>query len=99
MKRFLILLISLSMALPATMSLGAPPKSNAKTNEANSLAMRGTEAARNQQWDEAINALRKATEMDHKYAPSLIAALLGRAATYAPQQQFQQAAADYDGVL
>jgi Tfp pilus assembly protein PilF len=37
--------------------------------------------------------------MDKKYSPSLVAALLGRAATYASQQQFQQAATDYDEVL
>jgi tetratricopeptide (TPR) repeat protein len=37
--------------------------------------------------------------MEKKYAPSLVAALLGRAATYASQQQFQQAATDYDEVL
>jgi tetratricopeptide (TPR) repeat protein len=83
------------MALPITNGLGAPPKSN----EANTLARRGTEAARNRQWDEAIEDLRKAAEMDRKYAPSLVAALLGRAGTYAAQQQFQQAAADYDEVL
>ena len=94
MKRVLLLLITLVMALPATSGLGAP-----KSNEANSLARRGTEAARNRQWDEAIEDLRKAAEMDRKYAPSLVAALLGRATTYAGQQQFQQAATDYDEVL
>jgi len=94
MKRVLLLLITLLMALPATNGLSAP-----KTNEANTLARRGTEAAHNRQWDEAIDDLRKATEMDRKYGPSLVAALLGRAATYASQQQFQQAAADYDEVL
>ena len=41
------------MALPA-IGLAAPPKSS----EANALARRGTEAARNSQWDEAIDDLR-----------------------------------------
>jgi tetratricopeptide (TPR) repeat protein len=94
MKPVLTLLIVLGIALPASTSLCAPPKS-----EANALARRGTEAARNRQWDEAIDDLRKAAQMDRKYAPSLLAALLGRAATYAAQQQFPQAAADYDEVL
>ena len=94
MKRVVSLVIALSMAIGAT-GVGAPPKSN----EANTLARHGTEAARNQQWDEAIDDLRKASQMDRKYAPSLLAALLGRAATYAAQQQFPQAAADYDEVL
>jgi tetratricopeptide (TPR) repeat protein len=94
MKSVVISLLFLSLILPASVMLSAPPKS-----EANALARKGTEAARNQQWDEAINDLRKATEMEKKYSPSLVAALLGRAATYASQQQFQQAAADYDEVL
>jgi tetratricopeptide (TPR) repeat protein len=97
MKQFLIFLVGLSMALPAIISVGAGAAP--KKNEANALAMRGTEAARNRQWDEAIEDLRKASEMDKKYSPSLVAALLGRAATNASQQQFQQAATDYDEVL
>jgi tetratricopeptide (TPR) repeat protein len=95
MKRVLTLLVVLSIAGSASTGLCAAPKNN----EANALARKGTEAARNRQWDEAIDDLRKATDMERKYAPSLVAALLGRAATYAAQQQFQQAAADYDEVL
>jgi tetratricopeptide (TPR) repeat protein len=85
----------LSAAMPASVTIAAPKPAS----EANALARRGTEAARNRQWDEAIQDLRKAAEMDRKYAPSLVAALLGRAATYAAQQQFKEAAADYDEVL
>jgi tetratricopeptide (TPR) repeat protein len=98
MKRTLILLVTLSLAASATSDLFAAKKTEAK-NEANELARKGTEAARNRQWDEAIEDLRKAAGMDKKYSPSLLAALLGRAATYASQQQWQQAAADYDEVL
>jgi len=94
MKSALFFAMFLSVAMPS-MVLSAPPKSS----EANTLARRGTEAAKNRQWDEAIDDLRKASDMDQKYAPSLVAALLGRAATYATQQQFQQAATDYDEVL
>jgi tetratricopeptide (TPR) repeat protein len=94
MKAFVISLICAVAVTPMSVTLCAPPKS-----EANALAVRGTEAAKNRQWDEAIDDLRKAADMDHKYAPSLVAALLGRAATYAAQQQFPQAAADYDEVL
>jgi len=94
MKPFAALLVTLGIALSATTARCAPPK-----NEANVLAVRGTEAAKNQQWDEAIEDLRKAANMDHKYAPSLVAALLGRAGTYAAQQQFKEAATDYDEVL
>ncbi|HJT79928.1 MAG TPA: tetratricopeptide repeat protein [Chthoniobacterales bacterium] len=89
--------LSLSMALTAPSAFSAPK--GGKSSEANQLARRGTEEARNQQWDEAIEDLRKATDMERKYEPSLVAALLGRAANYAAQQQFQQAAADYDEVI
>jgi len=94
MKARILLTILIAVATPLATSLAANPK-----GEANALARRGTEAAKNRQWDEAIDDLRKATEMEKKYAPSLVAALLGRAATYASQQQFQEAAADYDEVL
>ena len=94
MKPFAVLFIVLGIALSATTAPCAPPK-----NEANALAVRGTQAAKNQQWDEAIDDLRKATNMERKYAPSLVAALLGRAATHAAQQQFKEAATDYDEAL
>ena len=87
-------LFSFGLALTVPNTFSAP-----KSSEANQLARRGTEAARNGQWDEALDDLRKATEMDRKYSPSLVAALLGRAATYASQQQFKEAAADYDEAL
>jgi tetratricopeptide (TPR) repeat protein len=95
MKSVVTLLLFLSISLPVSTGLSAPPKNS----EANALARRGTDAAKNRQWDEAIEDLRKASEMDRKYAPSLVAALLGRAATSAAQQQFQEAATDYDEVL
>jgi len=94
MKTVLLLITALGLALSALNGLAAPPKS-----EANALARRGTEAARNGQWDDAIDDLRKAHQMDRKYAPSLVAALLGRAANHAAQQQFPEATADYDEVL
>jgi tetratricopeptide (TPR) repeat protein len=96
MKRAALLLILFALAaMPSPSSFAAA----AKKSEANELAQKGTEAARAGQWDEAIEDLRKATEMEHKYEPSLIAALLGRAASDASQQQFQKAASDYDEVL
>lgn len=95
MKKILLLLTMIGLALSVSSAFAAP----AKSSEANSLARQGTEAARNGQWDDAIGDLRKAAQMDRKYTPSLVAALLGRAATDAAQQQYQEAAADYDEVL
>src|ERR1700731_2368523 len=79
--------------------IGLPPSLPAqKKGEANALARRGTEAAQNKQWDDAIDDLHKAAEMDKKYVPNLVAALLGRAADHFGHQQYQEAANDYDEV-
>jgi tetratricopeptide (TPR) repeat protein len=94
MKQLVVVLVTVSFALLLSDRVRAQPN-----KEANSLARRGTEAAKDQNWDEAVNDLRKATEMDRKYAPSLAAALQGRAAAYASQQKFSEAAADYDEVI
>jgi tetratricopeptide (TPR) repeat protein len=83
-----LLVVALPPSLPAQ-----------KKGEANALARRGTEAAKNRQWDDAIEDLRKAAEMDRKYVPSLVAALQGRAAERFAQGQLAEAASDYDEVL
>jgi tetratricopeptide (TPR) repeat protein len=83
-----LLVVALAPSLPAE-----------KKGEANALARRGTEAAKNRQWDDAIEDLRKAAEMDRKYVPSLVAALQGRAAERFAQGQLPEAASDYDEVL
>src|SRR5438270_7821857 len=93
MKSLRVLLIMLSVALFPSLRAEQPNK------EANGLARRGTEEAKNQQWDEAVDDLRKATQMDHKYAPSLAAALQGRAAANVAEQKFNEAVADYDEAL
>jgi len=92
MKSFRILLIVLLAVFSG--SLKAQPN-----KEANGLARRGTEEAKNQQWDDAVDDLRKATQLDRKYAPSLVAALQGRAAANMAEQKFNEAAADYDEAL
>lgn len=91
----LSLIFSLSVAITAPIALSAPKAAS----EANALARRGTEAAKNRQWDDAVDDLHQAVEMEKKYTPSLVAALLGRAASHAAQQQYPEAATDYDEVL
>ena len=44
-----------------------------KNPEANRLAREGAEAAKSQDWDKAVDLLKKATAMDHKYADELSA--------------------------
>jgi tetratricopeptide (TPR) repeat protein len=70
-----------------------------KNREANNLARQGTEAANNKQWDQAIDSLRKAAEMDHKYAPNLAVALQQRASAYMAEQKFPEALADFSEAL
>src|SRR6266496_3184436 len=65
------------------------------TNEANRLAREGAEAAKNQDWDKAVELLRKASAMDHKYADELAAVYQQRGYAAATNQQFQDAISDY----
>jgi tetratricopeptide (TPR) repeat protein len=62
--------------------------------EASKLAREGFEAAKNKDWDKAVETYRKAVRLDQKIGPNLAAALQQRAAAYAGQQKFQQALAD-----
>ncbi|MEY2536685.1 MAG: hypothetical protein QOG67_425 [Verrucomicrobiota bacterium] len=94
MKYLFVFIFSALLVFPFSASLHGQPN-----REANNLARKGTDAARNQEWDEAVEDLRKATQMDRKYAPSLVAALQQRATAYAGQQKFQEAAADLDEAL
>ena len=69
-----------------------PPKIRKKQT---SLPVDGAEASKNQEWDKAIDSLRKATALDHKYAPNLAAVYQQRAYAAATNQQFQDAINDY----
>jgi tetratricopeptide (TPR) repeat protein len=66
-----------------------------KNVEANKLAREGAEAAKNQDWDKAVELLRKAASMDHKYSDELSAVYQGRGYAAASNQQFQNAINDY----
>src|SRR5207253_9541441 len=63
--------------------------------EANKLARDGADASKNQEWDKAVDLLRKATALDHKYASNLAAVYQQRAYSAATNQQFQDAINDY----
>ena len=69
------------------------------TKEANKLALEGAEASKNQDFDKAVELLRKATDLDHKYAPNLAAVYQQRAYGAATNQQFQDAINDYGEAL
>jgi Flp pilus assembly protein TadD len=68
-------------------------------NEANKFAREGADASKNQDWDKAVELLRKATNLDQKYAPDLAIAYQGRGYAFAKNQQFQEAVQDYTEAL
>src|SRR2546430_10474748 len=62
--------------------------------EATKIAREGAQAAKDQDWNKAIDLFRKAAEKDRKYAPNLAIAYQQRAFSYAGDQRFQDALAD-----
>jgi tetratricopeptide (TPR) repeat protein len=83
----------------AALALGTSQVSQAQggkdAKEANKLAREGAEASKNQEWDKAIELLRKASGLDHKYAPNLAAVYQERGYAAASNQQFEDAINDY----
>ena len=67
--------------------------------EAANLTREGIEASKAKDWDKAITAFRKATQLEERYAPDLAAALQQRATVYVSQKKFQEAIADYSEAL
>ena len=95
MKKIFVFTFIASLALCAAQLSDAQATKQAK--EANKLALDGAEASKTDppQWDKAIDLLRKATALDHKYAPNLAAVYQQRAYAAATNQQFQDAINDY----
>ncbi len=71
------------------------PAESKKNVEANKLAREGAEAAKSQDWDKAVELLRKATNLDHKYADELSAVYQRRGYADANEQKFQDAIEEY----
>lgn len=67
--------------------------------EANKIARDASEAAKNQDWDTAIDGFRKAAGMDKKYEANLAAALQQRAAEATKQNRFPDAINDLSDAL
>jgi len=70
-----------------------------KNPEANRLAVEGAKAAKNQDFDKAVDSLKKATAMDHKYADELSAVYQQRAYAAAKDQKYGDAINDYEEAL
>ena len=91
-----ILGFSLITALALCLSQTAHGQGNP---EAAKLAREGAEAAKDNDWDKAVNAFRKAADLDRKHAKNLSAVLQQRAVAYMSQQQFPEAIADFSEAL
>jgi hypothetical protein len=59
-----------------------------KNPEANKLAVEGAKAAKDQDFDKAVDLLKKAAAMDHKYADELSAVYQQRAYAAAKDQRY-----------
>jgi tetratricopeptide (TPR) repeat protein len=84
----------------AALSLCVSPMIHAQGNsESTNIARQGSEAAKAGDWNKAVEAFRKAAEMDKKWAGNLVAALQQRGAVNMGQQKFAEAAADFTEAL
>src|SRR5262249_44608482 len=96
MKRSFAFVLITALALCASQVCQAAEKKNP---EANRLAREGAEAAKNQDFDKAVDLLRKATAMDHKYANELSAVYQQRGYAAATDQRYGDAINDYGEAL
>src|SRR5438874_10913662 len=94
MKKYSALTLIIALALCCTQIAQAQGN-----KEANKLAREGAEASKNQDYDKAVELLRKASALDHKYAADLAAVYQGRGYAFAKNQQFQEAIQDYTEAL
>jgi len=99
MKKYsaLTLIVALTVGLSQiAQAQGGKEGKQAKGNiEANKLAREGAEALKSNDFDKAVDLLRKATNLDHKYTSDLAIAYERRGYTLAKNQQFQDAIQDY----
>src|SRR2546428_2750305 len=85
----------LALCLVTTLGLSIAQSAQQEGNpEATKIAREGSQAAKDQDWDKAIERFRKAAEMDRKFTPNLAIAYQQRAFSYANDQRFQDSLND-----
>ena len=102
MNRSFAFILITALALCVSQLGHAAEKKNSegkKNHEANRLAREGAEAAKNQDFDKAVDSLKKATAMDHKYADELSAVYQQRGYAAAKDQRYGDALNDYEEAL
>lgn len=96
MKKCFVFTVITALALCVSQVSAAEPKKNV---EANKLAREGAEAAKSQDWDKAVELLRKATALDNKYGDELSAVYQRRGYADASEQKYQDAINEYGEAL
>ena len=103
MKRYsaltTIIALSVCVSQVAQAQRGKEAKAAKGGSEANRLALEGAEALKSNDFDKAVDLLRKATNLDHKYTPDLAIAYERRGYALAKNQQFQDAVEDYSEAI
>ncbi len=90
----------LALCLVTTLGLSTAQSAQQEGSpEAAKIAREGSQAAKDQDWDKAIERFRKAAEMDRKYTPNLAIAHQQRAFSYANDQRFQDALNDLNEAI
>ena len=96
MNRYFAFTLVAALALYGS---GISQAAEKKNPEANRLAREGAEAAKSQDFDKAVDLLKKATAMDRKYADELSAVYQQRGYAAANDQRYGDAIKDYDEAL
>src|SRR5262249_3534707 len=91
-----VIALCLVMTLGFSIAQAAQQEGNP---QAAKIAREASQAAKDQDWNKAIDGFRKASEMDRKYTANLAAAYLQRAYGYANEQRFQDALNDLGEAL
>src|SRR5438105_15604931 len=88
------------VCLVTTLGLSMAKSAQQEGNpQAAKIARDASQAAKDQDWNKAIDGFRKASEMDRKYVANLAIAYQQRAFSYANDQRFQDALNDLDEAL
>jgi tetratricopeptide (TPR) repeat protein len=89
-----------ALCLATTLGLSIAQSAQQEGNaQAAKIAREAAQAAKDQDWNKAIDGFRKAAEMDRKYTANLAIAYQQRAFSYANDQRFQDALNDLDEAL
>jgi tetratricopeptide (TPR) repeat protein len=98
MKKYSVFTLMIALALCFSHFAQAQANKQA-AKEAAKYSREGFEATEAKDWDKAVDAFRKATELDRKQEPNLVSALQHRGMEYTTQQQYPEAIADFSEAL